>query len=208
MTKILTILLSISFFQCSRAPKPLPLSPGSPRTLHRSVSTIRGSSKARAWVGTAFAISKNLLITAEHVCRDALSLKLIGSSRAKVKALMVDKANDLCLLEGKHGLNPLPASYKDPRMGDRLYIYGSPSGIPNILTEGYDAGTIDIPGWGERRVSSAPAHGGNSGGPVLNSSGAVVGVLVMGHPQYSHVTFYTDRKHIFNMLEKAKVEYE
>lgn len=70
-----------------------------------------------------------------------------------------------------------------PVMGELVYISGYSLGVPlPMLTEGY------VSGWMEGYLlTSAPAFGGNSGGPVFHN-GKVIGLLVRGSREYPNLT--------------------
>jgi len=89
---------------------------------------------------------------------------------------------------------PLPyanlADYHDLRLGDPLFIIGSPFGYENFnsVTQGIlsakqrnlDAERDYGYGWEVTFQTDATAQPGNSGGPVFNIRGDVVGILVAG----------------------------
>ena len=71
-----------------------------------------------------------------------------------------------------------------PQRQEQIYISGHPLGVyPGLVTTGYVSGWLN--GW---ILLSAPAWGGNSGGPVYNSAGEVIGLLVRGSREYNHLT--------------------
>ncbi len=90
-----------------------------------------------------------------------------------------DPSLDLALLKVSGG--PYPAlplgSAANLKVGDRLFIIGTPIRLEftHSLTTGIVSGMNRTNGWIQ---TSAILHGGNSGGPVLDSNGQVVGVAV------------------------------
>jgi S1-C subfamily serine protease len=83
---------------------------------------------------------------------------------------------------------PLPmASYEDLRLGQRVYVVGNPLGLRMVVTSGIISALhmgIDPFATPEEQVNKpwiqvdAPLNPGNSGGPVINERGEVVGVAV------------------------------
>ncbi len=150
--------------------------------------------------GTAWAYSKEFLITADHVCAgidEGLTLALLNRPYRAfyLTPIYRDPIGDVCVLDGNPGLVPLKLRRRPMDEGEHIYVYGSPMGIAGSLTDGY-AGPLVRMGDGLWRQMSAPATGGNSGGPVLDNKGRVVGMLVAGYARYSHVTYSSPWKAI------------
>ena len=109
--------------------------------------------------------------------------------------IAVDEDYDLCIIRReKHGIVPLKlvGDYKNVRIGDRVAIFGSPLAVFPVRTEGsVIIPRKDIPRrerLGGRLVLSAPVASGNSGGPVVNEKGEVIGVLVEVNMMYHHIS--------------------
>ena len=133
--------------------------------------------------GTGFFVSDDgEIITNNHVVAGCRSLTIKGGQPLQV--ISRDPASDLALL--KAGVKPdqiaVFRSGPAPRIGDTVVTFGFP--LPGILSsEGnVSAGIISATtGLGSdiRFVQiSAPVQPGNSGGPVFDSSGHVIGVVV------------------------------
>ena len=131
--------------------------------------------------GTGFRINRNgAIVTNNHVIKNCTSIKANGKT---VRLLSADSKNDLALLQGSVSVNIAKfSSGKGVRIGDEVVVAGYPlrgvlGGGLNISTGtvsalaglGNDSGKLQI---------SAPINGGNSGGPLLDKSGRVVGVIV------------------------------
>lgn len=133
--------------------------------------------------GTVFAVSDEYLITADHLCEavDKGHRLIIPDGKYATKSLRIVRQNkeaDLCLLAGNVGLRPLRMARLDVAEGARVYAYGAPRGISSVLTQGHAGLSLEY----EKRkfrIVTAQVTGGNSGGPLLNSRGRVVGVIVM-----------------------------
>lgn len=83
--------------------------------------------------------------------------------------------------------------------GDEVFVVGHPHGVwPALVTSGY------VSGWNEDGYleMSAPATGGNSGGPVFNARGEVVGVLVRAwSSEYPFMTLSVPLREIYTRIE-------
>ena len=159
-------------------------------------------------IGTSFAISDDEMITAGHVCLSILTGQILrelefstrvtylaGDKLKEIKDIEVvkmDTVNDLCLLKKKnHGLTPLKLA-KSVSVGEDIRILGAPLGVFPMETDGkvmsLDSKHIDKELAG-KILLSAPAFGGNSGGPIINEKAEVIGVLVMGARIYPQISF-------------------
>ncbi len=143
---------------------------------------------------SAFAISPFELITADHVCeavQDQEGAELFSPTLGTLDILAREPETDLCLLSSHVAMAPLRiAKYATVHMDDKASILGFPLGIGQILTSGTVANPYYIaPNGRALLLLSVPAMAGNSGSPILNSSGEVIGVLSMGIMRYPQVTF-------------------
>ena len=129
------------------------------------------------------------IITNHHVVdgADEITVKLSDGRTLQAKKLGTSPADDLALLlvdaEDVSGIDPLPlADSNDIRTGQMAIAIGSPFHNFNSVTVGVVSGTGRGPSSVLRRPipdmiqTDAPLNPGNSGGPLLNSDGQVIGV--------------------------------
>jgi len=94
----------------------------------------------------------------------------------------VDAARDVALVKTEPaGVQPLPVRLTDAAIGEDVYALGSPLGdaFNTTLTKGIVSGVREIrnQSYLQSDVAILP---GNSGGPLLDKSGQVIGITVMG----------------------------
>jgi serine protease Do len=125
------------------------------------------------------------IMTNAHVVEGAqrvrVTLSLIGKfQRVDAKVIGVERQADLALLKiDSHQLPALPFNVNPPQPGQIVVAIGSPSGLQNTVTMGVISSAWRQPDPDNPMVylqTDAPINRGNSGGPLVDVSGAVVGL--------------------------------
>lgn len=133
--------------------------------------------------GSAFAISKDTLVTNRHVVQDgAMSLEIStwDGRDALISVSHTTLVADLAFIKTYQELPIVASIGKDPQKGDRVAAVGYPLGGPWTLSQGSVLGYFDGAVYGidhETLVFDAKVQPGNSGGPLLDRDGNVVGVV-------------------------------
>jgi S1-C subfamily serine protease len=215
MKKLLSI-VAMFVFLCANVANAYPLSDKVKGELRKTVKVFANTLDGkRAVIGSGFAIDEVRLITAGHLCKDVVEganagiydgkvvVEWINEKDQTVRVLDVEiikfeltDDNDACVLfKLNHNIPPVVIldDYNKVSYGDRVYIVGAPGGIYPIITEGFVSMPIShhmpINVLNNKLLTSAPAYSGNSGGPVFNRFGKVIGILVMANPKYPMATF-------------------
>lgn len=135
--------------------------------------------------GTGFAISSNgYILTNYHVIKDADSLYIQNSKGVsyKVKKFYMDPVNDIAILKvtdlSFEQLGSLPYSIKKTStgIGESVYTLGYPKDDV-VLGDGYVSSKTGINGDTISYQVDLKVNPGNSGGPLLDNNGNIVGVI-------------------------------
>ena len=133
-------------------------------------------------LGSGFFVGKNIIATNYHVLADAtIAYCYTNNFRTKYIIegfLAIDTSTDLILLKVSV-LNriPLKMALKSVQPGQKIFVLGSPKGLPATISDGLVSGLRDFAGHKFIQIT-APISLGSSGGPVLNANGELVGISV------------------------------
>lgn len=148
-----------------------------------------GAKREMHALGSGFIIDPaGYVVTNNHVVEDADKIKVILGDGTELDAKLVghDKKTDLALLKVKYD-KPLPyvqfGNSDKARVGDWVIAIGNPFGLGGTTTsgiisargrdinDGSNAGSLD-----DFIQIDAPINRGNSGGPLFNEKGKVIGI--------------------------------
>lgn len=140
---------------------------------------------AGASLGSAFLVSADgYLITNHHVVGDAKQVKIRWSDGFETVGEVVrsHKARDVALVKtDPHGRQPLTLRRASLQPGEAVFAIGSPlsAELQSTVTKGVVSANRIQDGFSFIQSDVAVTHG-NSGGPLLDEKGAVVGIAVSG----------------------------
>jgi serine protease Do len=126
-----------------------------------------------------------LILTNNHVVGRHTPIVMLQDDREfESKLIARDPDVDLALLSiDATGLTPLKAVSTSPRVGEMVFAFGHPWGQRNTVTRGIVSALITAQNRRGDKLpvvrSDAPLAPGNSGGPLVNASGEVVGINAM-----------------------------
>jgi serine protease Do len=138
--------------------------------------------------GTGFFVERTRVLTNYHVIDgcEAVTLSTPGMPPRSGRVAATDPKNDLALIQVGTGIEAYPSVIPGLRsrvqLGETVFAYGYP--LPGLLssTGNFTSGLISsLAGIGNdinRMQISTPVQPGNSGGPLLDIYGNVIGVVV------------------------------
>ncbi|WP_188463919.1 S1C family serine protease [Bizionia arctica] len=140
-------------------------------------------------LGSGFMISDRLIITAAHVVTVPEKINVLFPDGDIIPATVVSsyKTADIALIKlFRPRINPVTVKLGDSdslKIGERIFVIGAPYGQGASLSSGYVSG-IRKQGTGKNPFSNtefiqtdAAINTGNSGGPMFNLKGEVVGIV-------------------------------
>ncbi len=138
--------------------------------------------------GTGFFVdAEGVLLTAAHLLErpeNRVEVRSPAIGRREARLLAVDLGHDLALLRvppREKGYPTLPLAGERPKVGDRVYGFGTPLFRHRVLQPGMVARPDNVfvyyPGrYVKATHIAAMVQGGTSGGPWMNDRGQVIGV--------------------------------
>ena len=190
---LLSLLVFVILLSCTRDPQQIPEKTSVPATVLES-EKIRNSTlpvlsrqaDSRS-VGSGFFVGPNKIATNIHVVAGADPISAHVKDKGTIWSIQgvtaFDVKNDLVILKISGKGAPLPLSDSNTvEIGDPIAVVGYPGGRYKV-----EEGTVhDIRNSDKWLKMKANTYGGNSGGPVLNRKGQVIGVYAAKDLSYSY----------------------
>ncbi|MFY9579366.1 MAG: trypsin-like peptidase domain-containing protein [Gaiellaceae bacterium] len=188
-----------------------------------------GGAQSQQAVGSGFVIDKSgHVVTNDHVVAGASRVQVSFSDNESMKARIVgeDPATDIAVLQvsaPSRALRPLALGNSDAvQVGDEVIAIGNPLGYDRSVTAGIVSAlgrSIQAPNQvstiGHAIQTDAALNHGNSGGPLLNADGKVIGVNAQIAPSSSGanigigfaIPINTVRNTAADLIKHGKVEH-
>lgn len=167
--------------------------------------------------GTGFAISSNgLIVTNHHVIENAKVVKVevtqVGLKKTyDAEIILSDQRNDLAVLqitdESFTKFDDIPFTFKNnvSDMGTNVFTLGYPlistMGESIKLTDGLISSKMGFQGDISSYQLSVPIHPGNSGGPLFDYDGNLIGVVNAKHLGAENATYAIKSNYLVNLME-------
>jgi S1-C subfamily serine protease len=156
-----------------------------------SVAAVRVQTPRGTGSGTAWLYDRDFLVTNEHVVGDAqeVSVWFDGAGWQAGQTLATDVYSDLAVVEAPDrpdDIDRVPLVASEPPVGTEVLAIGNPFGLSGSLSAGIISGQnrtlpaangFSIP---DAVQTDAAVNPGNSGGPLVNLDGELVGVVNAG----------------------------
>lgn len=168
------------------------------------------------WTGTGFALNNRYLVTNYHVVENAKSIVLTGINGnfgTKYTAMVVgtDKKNDLALLKLNENVSitniPYTVNTTTSEVGEDVFVLGYPltatMGDEIKLTTGVISSKSGFQGDISQYQISAPIQPGNSGGPLFDSKGNIIGIVSAKHAGAENVGYAIKTSYLKSLVESV-----
>jgi serine protease Do len=163
-------------------------------------------------VATGFLIdAKGYIVTNAHVIDNIKSIIVVNANGDEfiASSVFMDKKKDIAILMIKDtdyiAFNNLPYGFKKSRveLGEHIFTLGFPRN-EIVYGEGYLSAKTGADGDTSNCQISISANPGNSGGPILNNKGEVIGILSSKEKDADGVVYAVQSKEIFKALNEVK----
>jgi len=153
------------------------------------VKTARG-------IGSGFFINdQGFIVTNKHVLGDANGAQIKTSSGHVYKInriVATDDVGDLVIASTETPANeifPVFLTSSIPDIGEKILVIGNPLGLEQTVSDGIISAVRSSQQTVKYIQISAPISKGNSGGPLLNMRGEVIGVATFQYTQGQNLNF-------------------
>jgi serine protease Do len=162
--------------------------------------------------GTGFLIDgSGLMITNAHVVRKSKNVRVVNSRGQEFNAFVVrlDVPRDIAIIKIDDNrfkpITTLPYGFrKSPSdLAEPLFTLGFPRDSI-VYGEGYLSSRTGYKGDSLSCQIAIPANPGNSGGPVFNHNGEVIGILSSKEVETEGAVFAVQSKYIYKVIDEIK----
>jgi tetratricopeptide (TPR) repeat protein len=137
--------------------------------------------------GTGFFVRTGEVVTNMHVIKGAHRVEIHtldgkGRTYPVAGALAVDDEADLALLKvdlPAERSKPLAMTTSLPDEGEKVFVIGNPLRLEGSVSDGIVSAIREVPDLGRIIQVTAPVSHGNSGSPLFNMRGEVIGIVTV-----------------------------
>ncbi len=165
-------------------PFPFEFPPGSPfEDMFKEFGTPQ--KRRTSALGSGFIIdAKGIVVTNNHVIKNAedIFVRVNGDKEYEAKIIGSDPLSDIAILEIKSDDKFVPVKFGDSdkaRIGDWVIAIGNPFGLGGTVTSGIISArnrSIGLSRYEDYIQTDASINQGNSGGPLFDMNGDVIGI--------------------------------
>jgi len=163
-----------------------------------------------SWQGSGIFIRDNLILTAGHIV-DGISkadILTIDGKEYKAKSWYLETEADIGFIEVDSNDVESSLSFDNAKLGETVWAYGNPLGVFPVLTKGIVSATNapdDFMGTKNMLVIDAAINPGNSGCPIFDRYGNILGLCSWGYRGAQGMNYFVRSEIIELVLQKYDV---
>jgi S1-C subfamily serine protease len=163
-------------------------------------------------VGTGFMIDpKGMMITNAHIVKDSRNIRVVNNKGEEFNAFVVklDVIRDVAIIKiddnhfKSYASLPYGIRKNASELAEPIFTLGFPRN-EIVYGEGYLSSRTGHDGDTLSCQITVPANPGNSGGPIFNQEGEVIGILSSKQRQLEGAVFAIQSKYIYQAIEQVK----
>lgn len=173
------------------------------------------------WSGTGFAIAEGYVVTNYHVITGAKSIsikKFDGDMKESYNGYVVttDREHDLAVIKiidkKFEGFDEIPYGFGKtmPEVGEEIFVLGYPMtetmGTELKVNDGIISAASGYKGDQSMYQISAAVQPGNSGGPLFDKEGNVIGIVCAKHADAENASYAIKISYLFSLLKSSDLD--
>lgn len=213
--KRIVIILTITLFSLLASAQGYNSKEGS----HRGYNNPQEQPRSSSWSGSGIAIGTKLFATNNHVVEGATNLFVYfpdTQKRYKAETVTVDATNDLAIVKVTDpdfsGFPSIKYGFKKDveDVGMSVFVLGYPMidtmGDEVKLTTGVVSSRSGFQGDKSQYQISAPVQPGNSGGPLFNEKGELIGIVSAKHTGADNVSYGVKFCYLSDLASRSGID--
>ena len=172
------------------------------------------------WTGSGFAVANGYVVTSYHITNYAKTIRIKGVNgdmKKSYKGFVVasDKEHDISVIRivdkdfEEFSSIPYSIGKTNVEVGDDIFVLGYPMtstmGDEIKLTEGVISAASGYKGNESMYQISAAAQPGNSGGPLFNADGSVIGIVSAKHADAENVNYAIKISYLYSLINSSNL---
>ena len=161
-------------------------------------------------LGSGFAVGENCIVTNAHVIdnRNDIKIETYDGHEYTASLFGIDESEDLAALVIEEVVFPhlKMADLSAMKIGDDIYTIGAPKGMAYTLTKGTVSAKSRIVRYKSYIQIDAAINEGNSGGPLLNDNGEVLGMNTLKMSDSEGIGLAIPVSRVCDFLKSLEIE--
>lgn len=163
-------------------------------------------------MGSGFAVGEHSIITNAHVIEgtSGVLIRTYSGDSFRASVEVIDNQLDIAVLtvSGTSFVALKPADFDSAKIGDDVYTVGAPNNMAYTLTKGILSAKDRKIGSRSYIQTDAAINSGNSGGPLLNAAGEVLGVNTLKMSDSEGISLAIPMTTVYAFLEGEEIIFD